>query len=387
MNFDLSEEEAAVKELAGQILGESTSFEQTRVVESDDAGPGFDQALWAQLAESNLIGLSLPETLGGQGFSFLALCLMLEESGRNLAPVPLLESIVYTALPIGQFGNDRLKQALIPRVIAGKALLTAALFEVGAPASSRIAKATAAAAADGAYTLTGEKVCVPFAAAADKILVSASSDDGLGLFLISPDAVGVSLDRQETTAHERQFVVKLEGVSVGDDDVLAQPGRGEAVLDWLEPRAMTALAALAVGAAEEGLRQTAEYTNTRKQFGREIGSFQGVSLRAADAYIDVEAMRSTMWQAAWQIDNRETPLKAAAVAKWWACMGGHRVSHTCQHLHGGIGSDTDYPIHRYFLRLKHVAMTLGGANEQLSILGTRMADEARAGLAAGDILS
>ncbi len=387
MNFDLSEEEEAVKQLAAQILGDGTSFERTREVESEDEGPGFDQALWARLVESNLIGLPISETLGGQGYSFLALCLLLEEAGRNLAPVPLLESIVYTALPIQQFGSDQLKLDLIPKVIAGEALLTAALFEVGAPASSRSAKTKATATGDAAYTLTGEKVCVPFAAAADKILVSASSADGLGLFLISPDAAAVSLHRQETTAHERQFVVKLEGVEVRDDDVLAAPGRGESVLEWLEPRAMTALAAIAVGAAEEGLRQTAEYTRTRKQFGRKIGSFQAVSLRAADAYIDVEAMRSTMWQAAWQIDNRETPLKAAAVAKWWACMGGHRVSHTCQHLHGGIGSDIDYPIHRFFLRLKHVAMTLGGANEQLSILGALMANEARAGVAAETILS
>jgi alkylation response protein AidB-like acyl-CoA dehydrogenase len=387
MNFDLSEEEEAVKELAGQILGDSTSFERTREVESDDAGPGFDRTLWAQLAESNLIGLSISESLGGQGFGFLALCLMLEEAGRNLAPVPLLESIVYTALPIQQFGSQDLKKDLINRFISGDAILTAALFEVGAPTSSRTTRTRAAATGDGAYSLTGEKVCVPFAAAADRILVSASSDDGLGLFLISPNAVGVSLDRQETTAHERQFVLKLEGVEIRVDDVLAAPGKGEIIMDWLEPRATTALAAIAVGAAEEGLRQTAEYTSTRKQFGREIGSFQGVSLRAADAYIDVEAMRSTMWQAAWQIDNGGTALKAAAVAKWWACMGGHRVSHTCQHLHGGIGSDIDYPIHRFFLRLKHIAMTVGGANEQLAILGTLMADEAMAGVAAEEILS
>jgi len=387
MNFNLSEEEEAVKELAGQILRDSTSFERTREVESDDDGPGFDQALWNQLAESNLLGLSISEELGGQGFSFLALCLMLEEAGRNLAPVPLLEAIVYAAHPIEKFGSESLKKDLITRFIAGKAILTAALIEVGAPTPSRTTKTTATVTGDGSYTLTGEKVCVPFAAAADKILVSASNVEGLGFFLISPDAAGVSLDQQETTAHERQFVLKLDTVAISNDDILAVPGRGEAILDWLEPRAMTALAAIAVGAAEEGLRQTAEYTSTRKQFGREIGSFQGVSLRAADAYIDVEAMRSTMWQAAWQIDNGGTALKAAAVAKWWACMGGHRVSHTCQHLHGGIGSDTDYPIHRFFLRLKHVAMTLGGANEQLSILGALMAGEASAGVAAEDILS
>jgi alkylation response protein AidB-like acyl-CoA dehydrogenase len=387
MNFSFSEEEEAAKDLAGQILGDATSFERTREVESDNDSPGFDRTLWAQLAESNLLGLPISESLGGQGFGFLALCLLLEEAGRNLAPVPLLESIVYTALPIQQFGSDRLKTDLIRKVIAGESLLSAALFEIGSPALSRKAKTRAVATGRGAFTVSGEKVCVPFAAAADLILVSASGEDGLGLYLISPNATGVSLERQETTAHERQFVVKFDGVSVDGDHVLAAPGSGEKILDWLEPRAMTALAAIAVGAAEEGLRQTAEYTSTRKQFGREIGSFQGVSLRAADAYIDVEAMRSTMWQAAWQIDNRESAKKAAAVAKWWACMGGHRVSHTCQHLHGGIGSDVDYPIHRFFLRLKHVAMTLGGSNEQLSILGSLVADEARSGVPVEDILS
>ena len=387
MNFNLSEEEEAAKDLAGQILGDATSFERTREVESDDEGPGFDRALWAQLADSNLIGLPISETLGGQGFGFLALCMLLEEAGRNLAPVPLIESIVYTALPVQQFGSDRLKADVISKLIAGESVLSAALFEIGTSALSRKVKTRAVAKGDDAFTLSGEKVCVPFASAADLILVSASGDAGLGFFLVSPGAAGVSLERQETTAHERQFVMKLEGVSVGGDHVLARPGLGEEVLDWLEPRAKTAIAAIAVGAAEESLRQTAEYTSTRKQFGREIGSFQGVSLRAADAYIDVEAMRATMWQAAWQIDNRETSEKAAAVAKWWACMGGHRVSHTCQHLHGGIGSDIDYPIHRFFLRLKHVAMTLGGASEQLAILGSLVANEARSGVAVEDILS
>lgn len=386
MNFDLSEEEVAARDLAKQILDDATSFERSRAIESDPLGPGFDRALWAQLAESNLLGLPIAESAGGQGFSFVSLCLMLEEAGRNLAPVPLLESIVQTALPLHQFGKSPLARDLVARMISGEAILTAALFEVGGPALARVTKTSARAAGDG-FELHGEKVCVPFAADAERILVSASGPAGLGLFLVSPDAAGVSLGRQETTAHERQYVMKLAGVRVGADEVLAAPGEGEAILDWLEPRIVTALSAIAVGAAEESLRQTATYTSTRKQFGREIGSFQGVSLRAADAYIDVEAMRSTMWQAAWRIDEGTRGIeKAAAVAKWWACMGGHRVSHSCQHLHGGIGSDVDYPIHRFFLRLKHVAMTLGGANEQLAILGRRIADEAYAGVSAENIL-
>ena len=385
MNFNFSEEEDAAKELAEQILGESTSFDRLREVERDDDGPGFDRELWASLAEANLIGLPISEDLGGQGFSYVALCLLLEQAGRNLAPVPLVESIVYTALPIEKFGSDSLKKELLPRVIAGEALLTAGFSEVGAPALSRKVRTRADAAGDG-WKLSGEKVCVPYAAAAEKILVSAAGANGIGLFLVSPQAQGVKLDRQETTAHERQYVVSLDDVSVSGDDVLAVPGRGEEILEWIEPRAATALSAIAVGVASEGLRQTAVYTSERKQFGRAIGSFQGVSLRAADAYIDVESMRSTMWQAAWRIDNGDDAAKEAAVAKWWACMGGHRVSHTCQHLHGGIGADVDYPIHRHFLRLKHVAMTLGGAGEQLAALGAMIADEARAGVDPGDIL-
>ena len=386
MNFNFSEEEEAVKGLAEQILDESTSFDRLREIDKDAAGPGFDQNLWSALAEANLIGLPLSEDHGGQGFSYMALCLLLEQAGRNLAPIPLIESVVYTALPIEKFGSDSLKKSLLGKVISGEAILTPAFFEIGDPALSRKARTQVKVDGEG-FKLSGQKVCVPYAAAATKVLVSASSDAGLGLFLVDPNASGVTLEQQETTAHERQFVMTLDGVSVGADDVLATPGRGEEIFDWLEPRAATALAAIAVGVAGEGLRQTAEYTSERKQFGRTIGSFQGVSLRAADAYIDVEAMRSTMWQAAWRIDNGDSAVKQAAIAKYWACMGGHRVSHTCQHLHGGIGSDIDYPIHRHFLRLKHIAMTLGGANEQLAGLGARIAEEARSGMDPGAIIS
>lgn len=385
MNFDFSEEEQAVKELAEQILDDATSFDRMREVERDESGPGYDRELWAALAEANLLGLPISEDHGGQAFSFLALCLLIEQAGRNLAPIPLLESTVYTALPIQEFGSDSLKKELLAEVVSGETVLSPAFFEVGDPGLSRKARTRAEASGDG-FTLSGQKVCVPYAAAAKHLLVSASGDAGLGLFLVSPDAAGVTLEQQDTTAHERQFVVTLDGVEVSGDAILAPPGRGEAVLDWLEPRIATALSALAVGVAGEGLQATATYTSERKQFDKPIGSFQGVSLRAADAYIDVESMRSTMWQAAWRIDNGDDATKYAAAAKWWACMGGHRVSHTCQHLHGGIGADVDYPIHRHFLRLKHVAMTLGGSTEQLAGLGARIAAEAKAGMDPGAIL-
>jgi alkylation response protein AidB-like acyl-CoA dehydrogenase len=386
MNFEFTEEQEAAKDLASQILADASSFDRLRKVERDASGPGFDREVWSQLVESNLIGVALAEEWGGQGFDFFSLCLVLEEAGRNLTPIPLMESVVYTALPIEKFGSDALKKEWLPKIVAGTAILTPAFFEVGDPALARQTKTRAKVAADG-FQLDGAKFCVPYAAAADKILVSATSDAGLGLFLVSPDAPGVSLEVQETSAHERQYLLRLDGVAVAASDVLATPGRGEEIFDWLEPRAATALSALAVGVCDEALRQTALYTSERKQFGREIGSFQGVSLRAADAYIDVQAMRSTVWEAAWRIDNGDSGEKQAAVAKWWACSGGHRVTHTVQHLHGGIGADIDYPIHRFFLRHKHLAYTLGGSNEQLAKLGAQIAELAHRGVDPEEILA
>jgi alkylation response protein AidB-like acyl-CoA dehydrogenase len=387
MNFEFSEEQEAAKDLAAHILSDASSFDRLREVERDEAGPGFDRELWQQLAESNVIGLALAEEFGGQGFDFFSQCLVLEEAGRNLTPIPLMESVIYTALPIERFGSDALTKELLPSVVSGNTILTPAFFEEGDPSALSHQPATRASGGSDGFTLDGQKICVPYAASADKLLVSASGNAGLGLFLVSPDAKGVRLESQETTAHERQFIVHLEGVAVALDEIVAPPGRGEEIFNWLEPRAATGLAALAVGVCDEALRQTAEYTSTRKQFGKEIGSFQGVSMRAADAYIDVQAMRSTMWEAAWRIDNGDSGEKHAAIAKWWACRGGHRVTHTAQHLHGGIGADVDYPIHRFFLRLKHLAYTLGGASQQLAILGARIADEARNGIDPEEILA
>ena len=386
MNFELSEEQEAAQDLSRQILADASSFDRLREVERDENGPGFDRELWGQLAESNLIGLALPEEYGGQGFDFFSLCLVLEQAGKNLTPVPLMETIVYTALPIENFGSEMLKKDVLNKVVSGDLILTPAFFEVGDPALSRKAK-TNATPSGGGFELNGEKTCVPFAGAADRLLVTASGPEGLGLFLVDPKADGVELAVQKTTAHERQYLVTFKNVAVESGDVLAAPGAGEAVLDWLEPRAAVALSALSVGVCDEALRQTAVYTSERKQFGKEIGSFQGVSLRAADAYIDVQSMRSTMWEAAWRLDNGHSGEKEAAIAKWWACRGGHRVTHTAQHLHGGIGADIDYPVHRFFLRLKHLAFTLGGANEQLAKLGAQIAEQAKSGVAAEEILT
>jgi alkylation response protein AidB-like acyl-CoA dehydrogenase len=159
------------------------------------------------------------------------------------------------------------------------------------------------------------------------------------------------------------------------EDVLGDPESGGPVLHWLLERATVACCAVVAGVCEEALRLTAEYTKTREQFGRPIASFQAVGQRAADAYIDTEAVRITALQAAWRLASGLPAAEEVAVAKFWAADAGQRVVHAAQHLHGGMGVDRDYPLHRYFLWAKQLELTLGGATEQLRHLGALLASE------------
>jgi alkylation response protein AidB-like acyl-CoA dehydrogenase len=132
---------------------------------------------------------------------------------------------------------------------------------------------------------------------------------------------------------------------------------------------------MATGVCEEALRMTAEYTKTREQFDRAIATFQAVGQRAADAYIDTEAVRLTALQAMWRLDAGLPAAEEVAIAKFWTAEGGQRVVHAAQHLHGGIGVDRDYPLHRYFLWAKQIELTLGGTTPQLLRLGAMLAAE------------
>jgi acyl-CoA dehydrogenase len=207
------------------------------------------------------------------------------------------------------------------------------------------------------------------------VLVPArTADGGVLLALVDPAGEGVRRERALTTNREVHPHLHLSSAPVTADQVVAGPQDGEAALEWTLQAAWTALAALAVGVGESALRQTADYLNQRHQFERPLSAFQGTMLRAADAAIDIEAIRVTLWQAAWRIDTGRPAAEAVAVAKWQAAERGQRVVHATQHLHGGMGADVTYPIHRYFLWGKQIELLLGGPSRQLARLGRDIAD-------------
>jgi alkylation response protein AidB-like acyl-CoA dehydrogenase len=369
MDFSFSDEQEAIRDLARQIFADRVTHERSSELEK--SSEWFDGDLWKELTKANLTALPLPEEVGGSGCGILEICLVLEEMGRHLAPVPLFPTLLLGGAPLAEFGTAEQRERWLTPVAESGAVLTAALEEAGCrdPARPR----TRALKDGSRWRLEGEKVCVPAAHLADCILVPARSDDSaVGVFAVEPHAPGVAIERQITTNREPHGLLTLDGAEVSADAVLGQADHGAAVVQWITDRALVGLCAVQVGVAEEALRRSAEYTGQRKQFGRPIATFQGVAMRAADAYIDVECMRSTLYQAAWRVSAGLPAGREIAAAKWWACRGGERVVHTAQHLHAGIGSDVDYPIHRFFLWSKQTELALGGASHHLARLGSML---------------
>jgi alkylation response protein AidB-like acyl-CoA dehydrogenase len=365
MDFDLSESQKELAALTRQILDDQVTQLRLRAV--DESGVHFDRDLWRTLAGAGVISAALPERIGGGGLDFLEQCSILIEIGRAVAPVPYLTNVV-SAAAIGYFGTDEQRARWGTPAASGELVLSAALAEefVDTPESPQ----TRAERTHAGWRLDGSKAVVPYATVADAFLVPAGTDDGPRLFVVLPDDAGVALEAQRLVDGDTAATLDLTGVQLADDRQVA--GHPD-VVHWLVARATVALAAYQTGVLERALELTAEYARERKQFDRPIGSFQAVAQRLADAYIDVEAVRLTMWEAAWRIAEPLPCATEIATAKFWAADAGHRVAHTAVHVHGGTGIDLDAPTHRYFTAAKRTEFTLGGATTQLRLLGAELA--------------
>lgn len=370
MDFALNDEQIAIQQLAGQILTEKLPPERLRQIEDPD-GDWFARDVWAELAKADLLGLCLPEADGGGGYSFFELALLLEQVGKAVAPVPLYSTLVLGALPIATFGTDAQRAEFLPKVISGDLVLTAALSEGGVGLPPAVPTTTATKTAEG-WTLSGVKHLVPAAHLAGRMLVPARTGEGTStVFLVDPAELPASWNR--SVNGEPLCTVTLEAVPVTAADVLGEVDGGSAIVDWIVDRGVAALCAIQAGVCEAALRITATYTSERRQFDTPIATFQAVAHRSADAYIDTEAVRLTAYQAAWRLSVGMPAAEQLAIAKFWAAEGAQRVVHAAQHLHGGIGVDLDYPVHRTFRWAKHTELSLGGGTTHLRKLGALLA--------------
>lgn len=365
MDFSFTEEQETVRKVARQLFEHRATPERLTELEAglEAGGVRFDRALWSELASSDLLGIALPESVGGSGGGFLELGVLLAEVGFSVAPVPLYPTLVLGADTIARHGDSELQRRYLPKVLDGTAILTAALAEQGN--SDPSAPRTTARADGGTWLLHGSKELVPAVQISDAIVISACTEDGPGLFVVETASDGVSVTPARTTNGEPHSDLELTG-AVGHR--LTESGGADAV-ESLYTRALVGLCAMQVGVTERALKIAASYTSEREQFGRPIGSFQAVQQRLADAFIDVEAIRWTTWHAAWLIAEGRPASREAAIAKFWAAEAGARVAGSAQQVHGGIGIDVTYPLSRYFLWAKQIELSLGSATQQLTRLG------------------
>lgn len=362
MQFELDEDLSAVEDLAREVFSAQATMDRVREVERSESS--YDRALWTTLAETGLLGISIPEDHGGAGLGLSGLAVVLQEQGRHVAPVPLWShAVAIHSLNLYAVQED--VSNLLADSADGSRRLSLALeeFEETNPAEPRC---HAERDPDGTWRLTGMKALVPSPHGIAGVLVSANTADGAGLFLVDAEA-DLSWEFVPVTTHDVAGNLRLNNtaaipIGVPGDDAVEVTLRA----------ARIALAALQLGVCEGALAHAASYLTEREQFARPLGSFQAVQHQLADCWIDIEAIRVTLWQALSSMEEGEETApagRAALVAKWWSAEAGLDVVHRVQHVHGGMGVDIDYPVHRHFLWGKQIANTLGGAENALAALG------------------
>ncbi|MFN9505870.1 MAG: acyl-CoA dehydrogenase family protein [Rubrivivax sp.] len=362
MNFELTEEQRAFADSARALFADTSSDEQWRA--HDTSGQPFMQALWRPCVDMGLHGIVVDEAHGGLGVGMTELMAVLEAQGRALALVPLWEHQLVAAT-VARFGSAGLASRVLAPAMAGDALLTLSMGGVlGAHGPSLSLQPEA-----GGWRLSGRVSALPLAAQASWALLGAACGDTTRLVLLDLRQPGVQ--RVEGTSQHHQAVADLHlaDLSVNADAVLDGPA-----MRWFEPRAMACLAALQMGVTAEQLHRTVAYVSERRQFGRPVGSFQLVAGQMADGHIALEALRSALWQLVYRLDAGLDAQPHALATRVLACELGHRTGHMAQHVHGGMGVDLTYPIHRFLYWSRALASVLGGAEPNLARLGDWLAD-------------
>ena len=366
LDLTFNQEQEMLREVVRSLCATHAPASVVREMEDDPVG--FPAPLWKQLAALDLTGLLLPEAHGGAGMSLLEGVVLYQELGRALAPSPHFVSCVLSGGVLAEAGTADQQATWLPRIVSGDAVVTPAWLEPDGGFGPRGVRGTTAVrdSGGGGWRLSGVKRHVSFARAATRLLVLARtgepSDDGddIELFLVDPNADGVTLAQQHTIASDTQFQVELADVHVADSDRVGTPGSvegpGAGWSGWEAVRddALTLLAAWAVGAAEQAQEVTVQYAKDRQQFGKPIGAFQSIAHYLADRQTELDGARTLVHHAAWARATGRPAARHAAMAKLHACSMLRDLTATAQQIFGGVGFTLEYDIQLYFRRAKAV---------------------------------
>jgi 3-oxo-4-pregnene-20-carboxyl-CoA dehydrogenase alpha subunit len=373
VDFTLADTQQAVIEAAVGVLGQRQPRAQAQALASAPApGPGaehdYDRALWKELGQAGLLGLAVPERLGGGGLGVLEVAALLTEIGKRAAPVPALATLMMGVLPLTRWAGQALQSHYLPGVGAGDVVLTAAVREPSEPMP--VHPVTTASDRDG--SVTGVKIGVPYAAAADRILVPATlSEGGTAIVLVHPADGGVTIERTPTSTGAPEYTLRLDEATIvsiiGGTDERKRSG---AVAD-LYQLTLAGACSLADGALAAALALTTDHVAARQQFGRPLATFQAVAQHVADVAIASRTLHLAALSGCWRLDSGRDAGPDLDVAAYWLADQAPEAMRTCHHLHGGTGMDVQYPLHRYSALVKDLVRLVGGADYRLGLVGAR----------------
>lgn len=372
MDLDFTEEHDMLREMVRGVCEQYSPLETARALEDDPKG--YADEFWKQLVELGLVGLLIPESYGGQGQSLLEAAIVYEEFGRVLAVSPHFVSAILCAGALAREGNEDQKQAWLPRIASGEAVLTPAWLE---PKNGYgpVGVQMRAVAEAGGFRLTGSKLHVAFGKAADRFVVLARTGDQereIDLFLVDPQAEGVRLSQQTNLGSETRFRVDFDGVFVSSADRIGTPQSGWSNWDRAMHDGIVLAAAQAAGGAKRALEITVEYAKTREQFGKSLGAFQSISHYLADAATAIEGGSTLVYEAAWaRSTGQEEADRLAPLAKLFMCQAFRDTTAMCQQVWGGVGFTIEYDIQLYFRRAKQLQLSWWDERQLEDLIATR----------------
>lgn len=356
MDFEFSEDQNAIAELARNVFTDYCT--DNRLRQFDTCDNAYMEPLWQLCVETGLHALAIPQAQDGSGLGMTELMRVLEAQGSAMGQVPLWRHQL-AAATVALFAAPSLN-VWATEAAAGRALLT---LDVSSVNSAQGIQLHAEANGQG-WKVNGRVAALPLAeqSQAALLLVKVEGQPRLALVELAVNAIKHLPGRM--THGEGIADLRIEGLQLAPEQLLPKEA-----LAWLEPRSIAALASLQLGVSAEQIRRTVDYVSERRQFERSIGSFQAVQMSMADAHIALEALRSCLWQLCYRLDaGLPAPSQALATA-WQACEAGHVIGHNAQHVHGGIGVDLTYPMHRFLYWSRALACALGGAPACLERLG------------------
>ena len=378
MDLGLTEIQQMLKTSAQDFLSRECPLTLVREMEEDPRG--FTDGLWRQMINLGWTGVAFPEQYGGTGGNFADLAVLLEEIGRSLAPAPFFSTVVLGGMTVLDGGSDAQKDDLISRTCAGTIIMTLAVPEAAA-AYEPWDILTTAIQQGGGYEITGTKLFVPDAEAADVIIVAARTSsgqdpaDGVSLFLVPSGTAGLTITPMQSVGSEKVFEVSLDKVNVPAESVIGAVGEAWPIIDRSIQRATAAQCIQMLGGAEAVLDMTVEYAKGRTQFGRAIGTFQAVQHHCARMATDVEGSKGVAFQAVWRLSEGLPAKKEVAMAKAWIGPAYRRVCATAHQCHGAIGFTKEHDLQLYTRRAKVHELTYGDANHHKEIALQRIDDE------------